>query len=775
MNLQVCWGCRQGKHHRVFCRQGEVNENTVLSVGSKGNELVNGALLTGEAAVMNNEKMRTTRVFFDQGAQQTFILSALAAALELSPVSKINLTISGFVGSRSVSTYEVVKVVVNMGGESHTIKAVVIDNLPDQIRVDGLAKAMKDLRDSGMKLADPHLAEDVISGIGILVGVDHYEAFVRGKQNWKGITLYSTAAGVMPCGQLPERYQEKEVSSHISSVLVAELATAHNPITEESLEDTVAKEVSKLWELESIGIKDETYTPEESTAYESYHRTVEYHDHQYWVKMPFKLDRPYLPTNYHLARRRLSQTLKKLERDEEHLRLYDDIIKTQLSKGFIEKVPDAQVNPASHYLPHLAVIKESKTTPIRIVFDCSAKMDKTSNSLNDCLYAGPSLTEKLGKVLLKFRTNPYAFAADISKAFLRVGLQEEDRDYTRFLWPENPFDSQSDLVTYRFRSVLFGASCSPFLLQATLFHHLNKSDSSYAGKLKDSLYVDNVQGTMVSEEELLSFYPSANQTMAEANMPLQEWCTNSPRLQEVISHHDEVKDEPQKLLGMCWDVKQDTLAIRPVNFEVDNLTKRSLLSNLSKIFDPLGLLSPITVRARILMQETWKLNIGWDSILPEGIQKSWREIVNGSDEFSQINFSRETCREGIGYDLHVFCDASSKAYGAVVYVTDGVQTPMLVMSKAKVAPVKSKTLPQLELTALYVGVELQRYVQATLPEILFQTVYVWSDSEVALQWVRNHNCKQVYVRNRVSRIREIGSSCVYQHVRSEQNPADLLT
>ena len=122
-----------------------------------------------------------------------------------------------------------------------------------------------------------------------------------------------------------------------------------------------------------------------------------------------------------------------------------------------------------------------------------------------------------------------------------------------------------------------------------------------------------------------------------------------------------------------------------------------------------------------------------------------------------------------------FCDASQKAYGAVAYVTDGVQKPQLLMSKAKVAPFKTKMLPQLELTALYVGVMLQQYIRHTMSNVQFKEVYLWSDSEVALYQVKNNNSKKVYVRNRVTAINEIGSHCTIQHVSGAQNPADLLT
>ena len=107
-------------------------------------------------------------------------------------------------------------------------------------------------------------------------------------------------------------------------------------------------------------------------------------------------------------------------------------------------------------------------------------------------------------------------------------------------------------------------------------------------------------------------------------------------------------------------------------------------------------------------------------------------------------------------------------------MTEGVQKPQLLMSKSKAAPVKTKTLPQLELTALYVGVMLQQYIRDTMSNIQFKKVYLWSDSEVALYQVKNNSSKKVYVRNRVTAINEIGSHCTIQHVSGAQNPADLL-
>lgn len=121
-----------------------------------------------------------------------------------------------------------------------------------------------------------------------------------------------------------------------------------------------------------------------------------------------------------------------------------------------------------HYIPHHAVIKDSPTTPIRIVYDCSARANKHSPSLNDCLLNGPSLVNNLVSILLRFRLARFACSSDIAKAFLMVGLEPIDRESCRFFWPCDPFDPDSKILTYRFTVVLFGSTASQFLLNATI-------------------------------------------------------------------------------------------------------------------------------------------------------------------------------------------------------------------------------------------------------------------------------------------------------------------
>lgn len=196
-----------------------------------------------------------------------------------------------------------------------------------------------------------------------------------------------------------------------------------------SIEDGV-EPVHKLWELDSIGINVNEESPDDSFTQEQYLRDVKFESGQYWVRLPWRLNHPELPTNYRMAYGQLKAQLRELSKTPELLTAYNDIIAEQLINKFIEEVPPEQAKIYGHYLPHHGVKKNSKTTPLRIVFNCSARSNKNVPSLNDCLMTGPSLTEKLGDILLNFRVKHYAFTADISKAFLRVGLQEADRDCT---------------------------------------------------------------------------------------------------------------------------------------------------------------------------------------------------------------------------------------------------------------------------------------------------------------------------------------------------------
>ena len=142
-----------------------------------------------------------------------------------------------------------------------------------------------------------------------------------------------------------------------------------------------------------------------------------------------------------------------------------------------------------HYLPHHPVKKNSPTTPIRIVYDCSCHESNSSASLTDCLIVGSPFLNDLCAILLRFCTHPYAFATDIEKAFLHVKLHKSDGDYTQFLWPSKPQVPNSEFQIYRFAGVPFGTASSPFMLNATINLNLSKFQSDVMISACQSLFL----------------------------------------------------------------------------------------------------------------------------------------------------------------------------------------------------------------------------------------------------------------------------------------------
>ncbi|XP_064117869.1 uncharacterized protein LOC135223337 [Macrobrachium nipponense] len=422
-----------------------------------------------------------------------------------------------------------------------------------------------------------------IDQVKLLVGIDHYFDFIHSPQA-NGVNLIESSLGYLVAGKL--RSNDTPISAHSVTVMrlaVDEPSKAALEIPLEMSDSKFAEDpIQQLWTLESVGIVDQDMSPEDKFVLEEFKNSINMVEGRYEVSLPWKVDKKQLPTNLALSRKRLNSTIHKLKQTNKYLEIYDQIIKEQLSLGFIETVPEEDQNRTNvHYLPHLPVIKDSTTTPIRIVFDASAQMDKQAPSLNDCLYSGPSLTSHLTDLLLKFRLDPFAVSADISKAFLRSTLQHHFETY-----PTSP--EVSFLMT--------------------------------------KFYVDNLIGSLPTTVSLYSLYKVAKEVLSDAGMPLREWISNDPTFNEMVKQEGDGTTEGSdlvKVLGLHWNYKTDHLSIKPLTFEEAPLTKRLLLKNLSKVFDPLGLFAPIIVRAKVLMQKIWKLSKRWDDVLPPELQEEW--------------------------------------------------------------------------------------------------------------------------------------------------------
>jgi len=285
-------------------------------------------------------------------------------------------------------------------------------------------------------------------------------------------------------------------------------------------------------------------------------------DGSYSLRFLWKENHPPLSSNYSVCEKRTRSLARRLGHTPDTLEICGNIIAKQESKGFIEHVQATSSSHNVHYIPHHPVRKESSTTPIRIVYDCSCRQSQSQPSLNDCLMVDPTFLNDMCGILLRFRTHGYGLSTDIEKAFLHVTLDEADRDYTRFLWLSDPTNPNSDFNTYRFKAVLFGSVSSPFMLNAALHFHLRKYSSPVVADIENNLYVDNVISSCDSEPDAVAFYNEARSILSKAKFNLRSWTSNSKQVQTLAQTHNVAeKDDTTKVLGLLWHTPSDTLSI----------------------------------------------------------------------------------------------------------------------------------------------------------------------------------------------------------------------
>ena len=514
-----------------------------------------------------------------------------------------------------------------------------------------------------------------------------------------------------------------------------------------------------------MGILPESFSPSERETISLVRSNMQKSESGYIVRLPFKDDtRP--SVNYRTARGQLNHLVQRAENDEQFGQHYDKVVGSYVEKKFIEQIPNHPIE--GHYMPHHAVFKKSATTPLRIVFNASSRPNE-GRSLNDCLMTGPSLIAKLHEILVQFRQGTYAVTADISKAFHRIIVDEDHRKFLKFLWIN--LESQ-ELLTYQFKVVLFGATCSPYLLQETLQTHL--SQNTKGNKFVDKFYVENYMNTYDNQVELVTDKVRLDNVMNQASMPLQEWVSNNEHSNSLYQLAVPVT---QNVLGISWNPNTDNMNIvvgeNLIHEDSWRYTKCRVLSLVSSIYDPLGWVSPLTVRRKIFLQTLWKEKMGWDQTLNPDQIKVIRDILVDLQRVGEFFFPRHILYEDT--ELHVFTDASSRAYGAAVYTVDDTCTRSdLLMSKARVAPCKEGrlTIPKLELTASLIGARLIHYLTNLFK---FKTIYLWSDSKVAISWITSdRDIKDVYIANRAAEVKTLKTQhqVKVMYVPTKDNPAD---
>lgn len=737
------------------------------------------ALQTMMVRIITNRGSKTVRAFLDSGSQHSYILERTVRELGLRPIGQETVSHALFGGSCTAATIHQIYN-ITLGAMKENLKIIV--TVRDQQKISqGISrfsskntKIWEELREKEIKVTD--IGEDCPE-IEILIGANVYGKILTGKtvQLDSGLTAIQTELGWTLIGKIEE--EKRDAASMMVTTMTAQQVS-----------------ISQLWDLDTIGIRDpvdvKTAAEEvEDIKTKFFEEITREQDGRYVVPLPWKDGHLPLLSNREAALKRLHRTTKKLQ-EEKNYKDYDRVLKDWEQEGFIRNMEDKEVSCGikCHYLPHRPVYKDSATTPVRPVFDASCKAGKHP-SLNDCLETGTNCVQLIPELILQFREGAVGFTSDIRKAFQMIGVRKEDQDSLRFFW----WNEDGQLRELAHTRVLFGATCSPFILGAVLEYHLarvNKEEKEFAKRLLNSLYVDNCIGSVNTEEEYQTFKGKATQLLKDARMDLRLW----------MSNRDENVENSEKIisvLGIKWNREEDVMLVDTGSIPVpDEITKRSVLSTIQKVFDPIGILCPAMIPMKILLQRAWVNKLKWDELLSkeEGEEfKKWCTNINILSTIKIPRLATAGIRDRSKWSLHLFTDASKDAYAAVVYLrvetTKGIKVQLLE-AKARVAPVKKEvtkknkrtgvvetsmkevSIPRLELLGCFIGSRLLATVRRAL-SVENVATYCWTDSSTAIVWIRTEKPLAVFVENRVKEIRELTDKENWRHVPGSMNPADL--
>ena len=300
----------------------------------------------------------------------------------------------------------------------------------------------------------------------------------------------------------------------------------------------------------------------------------------------------------------------------------------------MEKVEkEFSLNKGTFYLPHHAVIKESSTTTkLRVVFDGSAK-STSQISVNDILMIGPNIQQDLFTILVKFRLHRYILSADITKMYRQIWIDSEQRDLQRIIWRDHQQDA---LQTYRLKTVTYGLTSSSYLAIRCLHQLAQDFINEYStinGIIKNDFYVDDLLTGSDDIDDVLRIRNQLDFILKSGGFTLRKWASNCKQLQlspDDSDFSDVVnldKGGETKTLGLFWDSREDVLKYTiNVPDKKHTITKRNILSTISQLFDPLGLVNPVIVTAKILIQRLWSIKLDWDTIVPMQIISAWNSF-----------------------------------------------------------------------------------------------------------------------------------------------------
>ncbi|XP_068235740.1 uncharacterized protein [Palaemon carinicauda] len=794
-----CTKC-QGGHNVVMCgikvnMAPQTNVENGDHVAPPSASMLSGhysnktVLQTAKVKVMNNKGgFVTAKLLFDSGCDRSYVSSKFTEICKPEWVTRTEAPYSSFGGHSSGKDIEtnVYKLnVLDNKGEIIPIFAASIPKICNPLVRPVVPTHILDAF-SHLDLADDFDDSSLLE-IDILIGLDYYWSLMNPEdavQVGKTVAMSSVFGWVLS-GNVGKGCNFTKV---VSTSSLSDFVSSSPQLL--SISGVSDADMSYFWDLETIGITSKECKEDiKESVVQEFEDKIDFVNGRYEVQLPWKNNsiKDSLMSNVNQAMKRLNKLLVRFEKDGDLKDAYMNVFDEYASLGIIEEIPseDLVSQGPIYYMPHRPVVKlNSSTTKIRPVFDASAK-GPIGISLNDCMLTGPSLNPDLVEILIRFRRWPYVISADVVKAFLQINVHSQDKNVHRFLMP-----GKDGVRHMRFNRVVFGNTSSPFLLNVVVKHHLsNYSECEAVQDLKRDMYVDNWFSGADTVEEVATKFKTAYDIMADANMSLEKVSSNSVVIASKFKDKMQIlsDDEINMVLGLKWSNYDDKFSYFGLHLGPDfeiSYTKRTVLSLIAKVFDPCGFISPFIMYAKIIFQDIWKLGISWDDKLPDELERKFKKWIDSTRYFSSLAirrcyFTNVPWKSIEHIEIHGFGDASEKGFGACVYLRvclgNDCQSS-LVMSKARVAPIKKLTLPKLELMGALLCARLVRFVERALDFKIKPGIVCWTDSTITLGWIRSDSVtRDVFVNIRVREIQHLTPPSHWHHCSGSNNPADLMT
>ncbi|XP_048480955.1 uncharacterized protein LOC105389072 isoform X1 [Plutella xylostella] len=766
-------------HHDTATNENNNNNEPVSELSTNIATNTSTALLaTALVPVRDESSGRVTmlRALIDNGSQASFISERAAQLLKLKRIP-CNGTITG-VGTTKTTVKHVAQIEVLSSQDNKFSLKLKVYVMPTRLTSQLPTRVISERTWShihGIALADPGFNQP--GPVDMLLGVEVCAAIMKGEiiKGPPGTpSAQNTSLGWILFGHITSEEHRDEYT------------VMHHQIDLE-----INSMLKQMWELNDH--EQKILTAEERRCeeiYESNHSRTE--DGRYIVKLPFKTENRLSIQNgsRDIALRSLKQLERRFEKNQKLKEEYTKVIEEYLEMEHMEEVPIEEINKPAVYLPHHAVMKEEKeTSKCRVVFNASCK-GTNNTSLNDELLVGPQLQEDMRSIIMRWRMHKVCFAADAVKMYRMILITEEDKDNQRILWRKSRTEPVKD---YRLNRVTFGTASAPYLAVKTLLQlakdegHINEEAAKI---IKEDCFMDDIVSGKETLKDAIKTAKDIEKILQKGGFILQKWCSNDVDFLKQfepskISTHVNIKfgiDGIIKTLGIIWNMGEDVFQYQNnLPATAESYTKRSILAEIQKLFDPLGWIAPAIIPAKILMQRLWLQRTGWDEDVDEEAREEWIELREKFQELDQVQVKRwhETTESNRDHtSIHGFCDASTKAYAAVAYLRvedkEGNVTTNIIAAKTRVAPLKPVTLPRLELCGAVLLAKMLKQIREAM-RISESKVHAWTDSTIVLSWLSGDPARwNTFVRNRVVTILDDVNNN-WHHVQTHENPADVAT